>query len=84
MMLIFGIASAAALAVVAYAQLRSRSPESAVATIRAVRELAAVILVLTKTVEAIAEVLQGPARPAYATSRSRWDNYDDRYDLDPS
>ena len=53
------IAGAAALAVVAYAQLRSRSPESATEGLRVVRELAAVVLVLSKAVESVVDVLAG-------------------------
>ena len=57
MLLLFSIAGAAALAVVAYNRLRSRSPEAASAATRAVRELAAVVLICTKAVESVADTL---------------------------
>ncbi len=66
MLLLFSIAGAAALAVFAYTRLRSRSPEAATAATRAVRELAAVILILTKAVESVADTLSPTARPRMA------------------
>ena len=69
MLLIFGIAGVAALTVAAYARLRSRSPETAAATTRAVRELAAVILVATRAIEGVVDALRttAPPRPAYGS-----------------
>ena len=66
MLLLFSIAGAAALAVFAYTRLRSRSPEAASAATRAVRELAAVILILTKAVESVADTLAPVPRPRMA------------------
>ena len=57
MLLLFSIAGAAALAVIAYTRLRSRSPEAASAATRAVRELAAVVLICTKAVEGVVDTL---------------------------
>ena len=57
MLLLFSIAGAAALAVVAYTRLRHRSPEAASAATRAVRELAAVVLICTKAVEGVVDTL---------------------------
>ncbi len=57
MLLLFSIAGAAALVVVAYTHLRSRSPEAASAATRAVRELAAVVLICTKAVESVVDTL---------------------------
>ncbi len=66
MLLLLSIAGAAALAVVAYTRLRSRSPEAASAATRAVRELAAVVLILTKAVEGVVDTLTPNSRPAMA------------------
>jgi hypothetical protein len=62
-LLIFAIAGAAALTVVAYSRLRARSPEAASAATRAVRELAAVVLVCTRAVEGVVDALQSDQRP---------------------
>lgn len=83
MLLLFSIAGAAALAVFAYTRLRSRSPEAASAATRAVRELAAVVLILTKAVESVADTLSpalGRARPAdglYGYGRPLVDAWED-------
>jgi hypothetical protein len=66
MLLLFSIAGAAALAVVAYNRLRSRSPEAASAATRAVRELAAVVLICTKAVESVADTLAPTVRTRMA------------------
>ncbi len=67
MLLLLSIAGAAALAVFAYTRLRSRSPEAASAATRAVRELAAVVLILTKAVEGVVDTLT-PNQPRTAGS----------------
>ena len=67
MLLLLSIAGAAALAVFAYTRLRARSPEAAAASTRAVRELAAVILILTKAVEGVVDTLT-PSQPRMAGS----------------
>jgi len=66
MLIVVCIAGAATLAVVAYQRLQERSPESANVGLRAVRELAAIVLVLVKAVEAVVDVLAGhrKLRPA--------------------
>lgn len=66
MILLFSIAGAAALAVLAYNRLRSRSPEAASAATRAVRELAAVVLICTKAVEGVVDTLTTSSRPRTA------------------
>jgi hypothetical protein len=82
LLLLAGIAGTAAFTVAAYTRLRTHSPETAVAAARAVRELAAVVLVCTRAVEAILDVLQGHPRPStYAATPSRWRD-DDPYDPD--
>ena len=53
MLIVMCVAGAAALAVVGYAQVQRRSPETSTANLRAVRELAAVVRVLVKAVEAV-------------------------------
>ena len=66
MLLLFSIAGAAALAVFAYTRLRHRSPEAASAATRAVRELAAVVLICTKAVEGVVDTLTPTSRPRMA------------------
>ncbi len=66
MLLLFSIAGAAALAVFAYTRLRSRSPEAASAATRAVRELAAVVLICTKAVENVVDTITGPTEARLA------------------
>jgi len=67
MLLLFSIGGAAALAVFAYTRLRTRSPEAASAATRAVRELAAVVLILTKAVEGVVDTLTS-TQPRMASS----------------
>lgn len=59
MLIVICIAGAATLAVVAYQQVQDRSPESASVGLKAVRELAAIVVVLVKAVEGVVEVLAG-------------------------
>ena len=66
MLLLFSIAGAAALVVVAYTRMRARSPEAASAATRAVRELAAVVLICTKAVESVVDTLAPATRPRMA------------------
>ena len=66
MLLLLSIAGAAALAVFAYTRLRNRSPEAASAATRAVRELAAVVLICTKAVESVVDTLTPTSRPRMA------------------
>ena len=66
MLLLFSIAGAAALVVVAYTRMRARSPEAASAATRAVRELAAVVLICTKAVESVVDTLAPAPRPRVA------------------
>ncbi len=73
MLVVICVAAAAAAAVVAYAQVQRRSPEASTASLRAVRELAAVVLVLVKAVEAVVDVL-GHQRVQTASSPSRCAN----------
>ena len=59
MFIVFAIAAAASLAVVAYTRLRQHSPEAGTAGLRAVRELAAIVLVCSKAIEGVVDVLAG-------------------------
>ena len=88
MILIFSIAGAAALIVVAYQRLRTRSPETASALLRAVHELAAIVLVCSKAVEGVVDALQhsaprqmaapvGTWRPAGRPLVESWEDFDD-------
>lgn len=79
MLIVVCISGAAALAVVAYGRLQSRSPEASSAGLRAVRELAAVVLVLVKAVEGVVDVLAHQRVKAAATSS--WD-YRSSYEFD--
>ena len=76
------ITGAAALAVVAYQQLKSRSPEAATAGLRAVRELAAVVLILVKAVEGVVDVLAGRQRLQAASAGSSWGYRNYEFDED--
>jgi hypothetical protein len=80
MLLVVCTAAAAAAAVVIYAQIQRRSPEASTASLRAVRELAAVVLVLVKAIEGIADVL-GHQRVQTASSPSRY-GYRNSYGFD--
>jgi hypothetical protein len=74
MLVLFSIAGAAALVVVAYSRIRARSPEAAAAATRAVRELAAVVLICTKAVESVVDTL-APAPRARTASEDLYDGY---------
>ena len=74
-------AGAAALTVVAYGHLRSRSPEASAASLRAVRELAFVVLVCVKAVEGVVDVLAGHQGTAASPVSSSW-GYRGAYDYD--
>ena len=81
MLLLFSIAGAAALVVVAYNHLRARSLEAASAATRAVQELASVVLILTKAVEAVVDTVAPSSRPrmagGYGYSRPLVDTWDE-------
>lgn len=62
MLLVFTLAAAAAIAVVAYERLRDLSPDATSSVRRTVRQLAGVILALESVVEAL-----GNTRPAVAS-----------------
>jgi len=83
MLIVISVAAAATLAVVAYAQIQRRSPEAGTAGLRMVRELAAVVLVCTKAVEGIVDVLshqrvQAAPSSSWGYRSSYRDDEDDR------
>lgn len=84
MLIVISIAAAAALAVVADTHLRKHSPEAGTAGLRAVRALAAIVVVCTKAVEGVVDVVAGTHR-AQAASSSAWGyrgSYDRSYDYE--
>ena len=82
MLIVVCIAGAAALAVIAYGRLQGRSPEVATAGLRAVRELAAIVVVLVKAVEGVVDVLSGHRRVQAAPAGAGWGYRSYEYDED--
>ncbi len=70
MVLIIGIAGAAAVAVLLYNHLREKQPELATLSTRRAQQLAAVVLVLSKAVEGVIDALTLGLRPAVPSSTS--------------
>ncbi len=70
MVLIVGIAGAAALAVLLYNHLREQQPELATLSTRRAQQLAAVVLVLSKAVDGVIDALDLGLRPAVPSSSS--------------
>src|SRR4051794_16679256 len=71
--------------VVAYAKLREHEPEAATTGLRAVRDLADVVLVCVKAVEGVVAVLSRPTSPTIRTDSRRWgygSEYGTSYDLE--
>jgi len=88
MVLIIGIAGAAALAVLLYNHLREQQPELVTLSTRRAQQLAAVVLVLSKAVEGVIDALALGLRPAVPSSSGTswrgqrlvdvdWDDQDD-------
>jgi len=93
MVLIIGIAGAAALAVLLYNHLREQQPELATLSTRRAQQLAAVVLVLSKAVDGVIDALALGLRPAVPSSSSTswrsqrlvdvdWDDQNDQEDDD--
>ncbi|GAA1993600.1 hypothetical protein GCM10009817_39880 [Terrabacter lapilli] len=85
MIIVMSVAAAAALTVVAYAKLREHEPETAAAGLRAVRDLADVVLVCVKAVEGVVAVLSRSSSPTSGTPSRRWGygaEYGSSYDLE--
>jgi hypothetical protein len=76
MMIVVCIAGAATLGVLAYGRLQNRSPEASTGRRRAVRELAAFLLVLLKAVDDANVVAHQPVQAASATSNWSYRNYE--------
>ncbi|KRF44601.1 hypothetical protein ASH01_11455 [Terrabacter sp. Soil811] len=72
MLIVLSVAAAATLVVVAYAKLREHEPETATAGLRAVRDLADVVIVCVKAVEGVVDVLSRPARLKDGTQGRHW------------
>jgi hypothetical protein len=81
MLIILSVAAAAALVVVAFTKLREHSPEAGTAGLRAVRDLADVVIVCVKAVEGVVDVLSRSTRGPLATSTS-WGGYSPGYPYD--
>jgi len=78
MILVFTLAAAAAIAVVAYERFRDGSPNAASTVMRTARQLAGVVLAL----ESVVEALGSTVRPATASSYGRpmidgWEDFDE-------
>lgn len=73
MLIVLTIAAAASLAVIAYTKLREHSPEAGTAGLRAVRELAAIVLVCSKAIEGVVDVLAGSRTPSPYGYREQYD-----------
>ncbi|WP_076259252.1 hypothetical protein [Intrasporangium flavum] len=85
MIIVMSVAAAAALVVVAYAKLREHEPETATAGLRAVHDLADVVLVCVKAVEGVVAVLSRPVSPGTGSPSRRWaygSEYGSGYDLE--
>ena len=85
MIIVMSVAAAAALVVVAYAKLREHEPETATAGLRAVRDLADVVLVCVKAVEGVVAVLSRSSSPTTGSPSRRWaygSDYGSSYDLE--
>ena len=74
MLTVITIAAAASFAVIAYTRLREHSPDAGDSTLRAVRELADIVLVCSKAIEGVVDVLAG--------TRGRSPIYRDTYNYD--
>ena len=74
MLTVITIAAAASFAVIAYTRLREHSPDAGDTTLRAVRELADIVLVCSKAIEGVVDVLAG--------TRGRGSVYRDAYGYD--
>ena len=70
MLIVLSVAAAAALVVVAYTKLREHSPEAGTAGLRAVRDLADVVIVCVKAVEGVIDILARPSRLTASSTRS--------------
>ena len=83
MLIVLSVAAAAALVVVAFSKLRQHSPETGTAGLRAVRDLADVVIVCVKAIEGVVDVLARPSRLASGTAPQRWayaSEYEGDYD----
>lgn len=85
MLIVLSVAAAAALVVVAYNKLRQHSPEAGTAGLRAVRDLADVVIVCVKAVEGVVNVLARSKNPPELRSPGDWthgSDYGSEYDFE--
>ncbi|GAA5031853.1 hypothetical protein GCM10023258_30410 [Terrabacter aeriphilus] len=83
MLIVLSVAAAATLVVVAYAKLREQEPETATVGLRAVRDLADVVIVCVRAVEGVVDVLSRSNSRNASTPPRSWDygsEYEDLYD----
>jgi hypothetical protein len=78
MLIVLSVAAAAALVVVAYSKLKEHSPEAGTAGLRAVRDLADVVIVCVKAVEGVVDVLSRSS-PNPLTASQSWGGYSPGY-----
>jgi hypothetical protein len=84
MLIVLSISAAAALIVVASSRLRQYSPEAGTAGLRAVRDLADVVIICVRAVESVVDVLARPARLSTTTATQQWDEgYEHESQYDP-
>ena len=81
MLIVLSVAVAAALVVVAYTKLKEHSPEAGTAGLRAVRDLADVVIVCVKAVEGVVDVLSRSARGPITAAG--WGEYGSGYPYEP-
>lgn len=81
MIILFSIAGAAALAVLAYNHLKMRNPDLDGSTLVTVQQLAAVIAVVTTAVEGVLVALREGGQPTPSHSGRSWDQWDLEADL---
>ena len=77
MLIVLSVAAAAVLVVVAYSRLREHSPDAGTAGLRAVRDLADVVIVCVRAVEGVVEVL-ARSTPGPLSASTSWGGYGTR------
>ena len=80
MIIVLSVAAAAALVVVAYSKVREHEPATATAGLRAVRDLADVVLVCVKAIEGVVDVLARSSRGPLPSTASG--AYEAEYEAD--
>lgn len=70
MLIVLSVAAAAALVVAAYNKLQQHSPEAVTTGLRAVRDLADVVIVCVKAIEGIVDVLSRSTLPSLSVPQN--------------